>query len=193
VEHRGRQRPDLRIGGRRALDTRRNRVLVLGGYGSDQAVFTLGSPNAERITLSGVAAGSVGGKGNGMVYDPWMDAFLLRKEGAGPTVYRINAQTLAVDTLSTSGGSSIPESINGVYRRFLFARSSAASCTPELPRQPLVPSHDLISTGCWPCPHRAATSSQSVSVPFRSALLLLDVYAAQIAVHALPFHKNSLP
>jgi hypothetical protein len=104
-----------------ALDSRRNRVLVLGGNGDDRGVFTLGTTGSQRVTLSGPAAGSVGGGGNGMVYDPWMDAYLLRKPGAGSTVYRINASTLAVDTLATTGGASIPNSINGVYRRFLFA------------------------------------------------------------------------
>lgn len=61
------------------------------------------------------------GNGSGMVYEPWLDAFLVRLSGAGGTVYRIDAQTFAVDTLPTSGGSAVPNAINGVWRRFLFA------------------------------------------------------------------------
>lgn len=104
-----------------ALDTRRNRVLVLGGGGNDRGVFTLGSTSAQSVSLSGPAADAVGGDGNGMVYDPWMDAYLLRKPAAGSTVYRISASTLSVDTLPTTGGAAIPASFNGVYTRFLFA------------------------------------------------------------------------
>jgi hypothetical protein len=74
----------------------------------------------QSASLSG-QSGSVGGDGNGMVYDPWLDAYLVKRSSSGGTVYRINAQTFAVDSLPTTGGGSIPGAVNGVYRRFLFA------------------------------------------------------------------------
>jgi hypothetical protein len=103
-----------------ALDTRRNRVLVLGGGGDDRGLYTLGGSSMQSASLSG-QSGSVGGDGNGMVYDPWLDAYLLKRSSSGGTVFRINAQTFAVDSLPTTGGGSIPGAVNGVYRRFLFA------------------------------------------------------------------------
>ena len=104
-----------------ALDTRRNRILVLGGDGNDHGMYTLGASSAQSVSISGSAAGNVNGGGNGMVYDPWMDAFLV-KTPSGSTVYAIDASTLTATTLSTTTASgSIPSSDNGVYRRFLFA------------------------------------------------------------------------
>jgi hypothetical protein len=104
-----------------ALDTQRNRILVLGGLGNDRGLYTLGSNTTQSVSLSGSAAGSVSGAGNGMVYEPLLDAYLLRKSGPGSTVYRIDAQTFAVDVLATTGGGSVPSAYNDVYRRFLFA------------------------------------------------------------------------
>lgn len=104
-----------------ALDTRRNRVLILGGLNGDRHLFNLSTNQMQSATLSGPNAGNVGGNGNGMVYEPWLDAFIVRKRAAGSVVYKIDAATLAVTTLTTAGGSSLPSSINDVYRRFLFA------------------------------------------------------------------------
>lgn len=104
-----------------ALDTRRNRILLLGGDASIKAIYDIGSNTMQAITLSGADAGSLMGSGNGMVYDPLQDAYLLRKSGAGSTVYRINASTFAVDQLPTGGtGAQIPAAINGVWTRFLY-------------------------------------------------------------------------
>ena len=103
-----------------ALDTRRNRILLVGGNVNDHSVYDLASNTTQQIALSGSAAGSLSGDGNGMVYDPLLDAFLVRTSGAGNTIYRINAQTFAVDTLPTTGGTQIAASGNGVWRRFLY-------------------------------------------------------------------------
>jgi hypothetical protein len=112
------------FGAAAALDTRRNRILVVGGSAAfDHGVYTLGANTTQNVSFTGPAAGAMPnvGNGSGMVYEPWLDAFLVRLSGAGGTVYRIDAQTFAVDTLPTSGGSAVPNAINGVWRRFLFA------------------------------------------------------------------------
>jgi hypothetical protein len=75
----------------------------------------------QSVSLTGSATGSVGGAGNGMVYDPWLDAYLVRTSNAGGTVYRIDAQSFAASVMATTGGGSIPSAQNDIYRRFLFA------------------------------------------------------------------------
>jgi hypothetical protein len=54
------------------------------------------------------------------VYDPLLDAYLFRTSAAGGTVYRIDAQTFAVDTLTTTNGSGVQASTNGVWTRFMY-------------------------------------------------------------------------
>lgn len=103
-----------------AVDTKRNRILVVGGNANDHAYFDIATNTAQSISFSGPQAGSLSGDGNGMVYDPLLDAYLLRTAGAGNTVYRINAQTFAVDTLPVSSGSQVPATSNGVWTRFLY-------------------------------------------------------------------------
>lgn len=102
-----------------AVDTKRNRILVVGGNGSDRGVYDLAANTVQNVSLTGPSAGALIGDGNGMVYDPLLDAFLLRKEGAGSTVYRINAQTFSVDTLPTNSAQ-LPATPNGVWTRFLY-------------------------------------------------------------------------
>jgi hypothetical protein len=103
-----------------AVDTRRNRIFVVGGNGDDHAIYDIASNTAQNVTLTGPNAGALSGDGNGMVYDPNLDAYLLRTAGAGSTVYRINAQTFSVDTLPTTAGSGVPAAANGVWTRFLY-------------------------------------------------------------------------
>jgi len=103
-----------------AVDTKRNRILVVGGNANDHAVYDITTNTMTSVSLSGPAASSLSGDGNGMIYDPLLDAYLLRKPGSGSTIYRINAQTFAADTLPVSGGSNVPAAQNGVWRRFLY-------------------------------------------------------------------------
>jgi hypothetical protein len=103
-----------------AFDSRRNRILLVGGGSGAKAIYDVSANTMQAASLSGPAAASVMGDGNGMVYDPQQDAYFVRKAGAGPTVYRINAGTLYVESLATTGGASIPSAINGVWRRFLY-------------------------------------------------------------------------
>ena len=102
-----------------AFDTRRNRILVVAGQG-DRHLFNVSNNSVQSVAFSGASSG-LSGSGSGMVYEPWLDAYLFRRSAGGSTVYRINAQTFAVDILPVTSGGSIPSATNGVYRRFLFA------------------------------------------------------------------------
>ena len=60
-----------------------------------------------------------------MVYVPPIDAYLARGTAAGSTVFRIDAETLAVSVLATTGGAAIqrgPALTNeeGIYNRWLW-------------------------------------------------------------------------
>ena len=104
-----------------AMDTKRNRILVQGGLINDHGLYDVASNSMSNVTFTGPNAGDMtGDTGNGMVYDPGLDVYLLRKAGAGGTIYRINAQTFYVDTLPTTSGSAVPSAINNVWNRFLY-------------------------------------------------------------------------
>jgi hypothetical protein len=104
-----------------AIDTKRNRILVQGGDANVRSVYDIAANTWQTVTFTGPNASAMtGDEGNGMVYDPGLDAYLLRKQGAGNTIYRINAQTYSVDTLPTTSGTSVPGTVNGVWRRFLY-------------------------------------------------------------------------
>jgi hypothetical protein len=104
-----------------ALDTKRNRILLIGGNGEDRAYYDLATNGIVEIPLGGSYAPLLlAGDGNGMVYDPLLDAFLVHTGDAGGTVYRINAQTFVVDILPTTGGANQPATTNNVWRRFLY-------------------------------------------------------------------------
>jgi hypothetical protein len=118
-----------------ALDTRRNRILVAGGLTNDRGLFDIATNTMQTVTFSGPNASAMSGDtGNGLVYDPALDAYLLRKPGAGATLYRINAQTFAVDTVPNTNGASIPSATNGVWTRFLYV--------PQLKGVVYFPSYD---------------------------------------------------
>lgn len=103
-----------------ALDTKRNRVFVVGGNNNDHGIYDLSTNTVQLVSLTGPNAGSLTGDGNAMVYDPGLDAYLVRKGDAGGTVYRVNAQTFSVDTLPSTSGAAIPATSNGVWTRFLY-------------------------------------------------------------------------
>lgn len=103
-----------------AIDTKRNRILVVAGNGNDHGIYDMGANTSQKISFTGPSAGAMTGDGHGMVYDAALDAFLLCKGGAGGTIYRIDAQTFNVDVLATTGGSPLPATTNGVWRRFLY-------------------------------------------------------------------------
>lgn len=103
-----------------AFDTLRNRILLVGGLTNEHSIYNVATNTVQSVSFTGPGAGAMSGSGNGMVYDPLLDAFLFRTGGAGATVYRINAQTFSVDTMPTSAGSAVPAATNGVYTRFMY-------------------------------------------------------------------------
>jgi len=103
-----------------AHDSRRDRILIVGGTGSDHAIYTPATKALQSVTFTGLGADVLAGSGNGMVYDPQLDSYLLRTSGAGSTVYRIDAQTFDVSVLPSTGGANVPSAQNGVWKRFLY-------------------------------------------------------------------------
>lgn len=103
-----------------AMDTKRNRVLVVGGNVNDRGLYDATANTVQSVSFTGSSAGVMtGDTGNGLVYDAVLDVFLLRKADAGGTIYRINPQTFAVDVLPTTAGDQVPSAPNAVWTRFL--------------------------------------------------------------------------
>jgi hypothetical protein len=118
-----------------ALDTLRGRVLVVGGDSAVHYVYELASREHADVTLGGAAAGAIAGASqDAMLYVPEIDRFLVRLSGAGGTIYQIAPDTFEATAWPTSGGGAIPETINGVWRRFLYV--------PRLHGCVYVPEHD---------------------------------------------------
>lgn len=115
--------------GATAVDTKRNRLLWLHGYGPNQP-YTCDLANGEwtarqhpasteKLAFDALSASL------GMVYVQHQDAFLVRANAAGGRVYRIDAQTMAVSYLATAGGDRISRGAvlsgeDGVYNRWLY-------------------------------------------------------------------------
>lgn len=108
-----------------AMDTTRGRILFLGGDNTnpDRHLYTISSNSFSSVTLSG-ASGDVSAVSNmlnaALLYVDALDAFLVKLDGSGGTVYQINAGNFAVSQLITTGGSSIPSTVSGVYNKFRY-------------------------------------------------------------------------
>lgn len=107
-----------------AFDTKRNRIFVLGGNVGDHHVYTPATNGVAQVTLTGSDAATVQGTlSGGLFYVPQLDAYLMRPDIAGGTIYRIDASTFAVTQLTTSGGAGIPAGQGGgnPYTKFMYA------------------------------------------------------------------------
>jgi len=101
-----------------AFDTTRGGILFLGLTGD---FYKLSSNAWTQVALTGPNAGSIAGvTDNSMVYVAAIDSYLVRFEPAGGTVYQVNAANLQVTTMPTTGGASVPSTINGPYNKFLY-------------------------------------------------------------------------
>jgi len=100
-----------------AFDTTRNRFLVISSV--DHHIYTVGS-GWSAVTFTGANAGSVRFRTGAMFYVAALDAYLVRGENAGGTVYKINAATFEVTTFATTGGSAVPSTLNGPFNKFLY-------------------------------------------------------------------------
>lgn len=105
-----------------AFDSTRGRVLVLGGLNNDRHLYTVATNTFVQISLTGTNAGNVSGVESGaLIYVPAIDRFLIRLAGSGGTVYQIHPTTFEVTTFATTGGGSVPSTMNGPYNKFLYA------------------------------------------------------------------------
>jgi hypothetical protein len=118
-----------------AWDSRRSRAFVFsrspsGATGICHTFDPVTGAYTARTLTSEPAALAASKGGLGMVYVPYLDAYLVRIGASGNTVYKIDASTFAVTTLSTSGGT-VPAvnftptstAYENVYTRWLFAPS----------------------------------------------------------------------
>ena len=116
--------------GATAVDTTRNRLLWIKGYGPNRPYtcdIATGAwtpqthpASAAKTSLDALSPSL------GMVYVAQIDAFLVRANAPGSSVYKIDAETFAVSMLPTTGGDGVPQGqvINGeenVYNKWLFA------------------------------------------------------------------------
>jgi hypothetical protein len=104
-----------------AYDSTRGRILYAGGLATDRHQYNVATNTFSTVNFSGSNAGQITGAGGGaMVYVPAIDRFLVRRSGGGGAVYQIHPTTFAVSAFTTSGGGSIPATINGPYNKFLY-------------------------------------------------------------------------
>ena len=115
--------------GATAIDTKRNRLLWVHGYGPNTpmtADLATGAwtaqahPASDAKTAFDALPASLG-----MVYVPQLDAFFVRAHAEGSRVFVIDAGTFAVSLLASTKGDSIPlgavlSKEEGVYTRWLF-------------------------------------------------------------------------
>ena len=111
-----------------AIDTKRNRLLWIHGYGPNKPYtcdLTSGAWTAREHPASPAkAAFDTLSQSLGIVYVPHLDAFLVRGNASGPAVYRIDAESFAVSYLRVIGGELLPRGAvltaeEGVYNRWL--------------------------------------------------------------------------
>ena len=121
--------------GATAVDTRRNRIMWVKGYGPKHPMVcdlatggwtgVAGWPaSAARSELEAMFASP------GMVYVPQLDAFLVRGKNPGSKVLRVDAGDFSVAHLATTGGEGVPigaqlavgspSEEEGVYNRWLY-------------------------------------------------------------------------
>lgn len=109
-----------------AMDTTRGRILFLGGNNTpkDHHLYTISSNSFTTIAVTGSVSADVSAVANGvntaLLYVDALDSFLVKLDGAGGTVYQINPSTFEVSQFATTGGSSIPTTVNGVYNKFRY-------------------------------------------------------------------------
>lgn len=112
-----------------AYDTTRNRILIFKGS-TNHHTFDPATGIFTDRTFTGSAASTLqaSSPSPGMIYEPALDAYLVRLgRAAGGAVYRIDPATFEVTPLTTTGGASIPTTANisgspeNVYGRWLYA------------------------------------------------------------------------
>jgi hypothetical protein len=104
-----------------ALDTQRNRILLVGGESTVSHTYSLGGAAIAEIDLRGSEAGRLRDTGAcAMIYVEAIDRYLVRLEDGGGAITAIDAESFEATEWPTIGGDAIPETTNGVWRRFLY-------------------------------------------------------------------------
>jgi hypothetical protein len=104
-----------------AYDTQRNRILLVGGNANEHHVYDASANTIAEITLTGSDATTLAvDSGAQMMYVAAIDKYLVRLGDAGGAIYQIDPATYAVSQLATTGGSGVPWTMNGPYRKFLY-------------------------------------------------------------------------
>ena len=124
-----------------AIDTARNRLVWMLGWGSDLQPYTCdlstrawtkhsfppsAAKDAMLATQALVEPGNPKPFSPGMVYVPGTDKFYIRMASGAGRVYVVDAATFGVSELSTAGGSVVPNGARfvdqqGVFNRWLYA------------------------------------------------------------------------
>ncbi|MEM7082341.1 MAG: choice-of-anchor U domain-containing protein [Pseudomonadota bacterium] len=115
-----------------AIDTSRNRMLVLGGSGQQAFYWNLNSssPSNHNLLSNSTFTGSGGlelanSSQMGLDYDPINDNYIAWT--GGKTVYIIDAETMEVDKITPPGATSPgAKNSNGTFGRFRYAPSIGA-------------------------------------------------------------------
>lgn len=113
-----------------AYDTTRDRIFAFGGTTIHHTFDPVtGKYTSQTMDFGTVTAFNTNTPSAGMIYEPVLDAYLVRCGPAGGNVYRIDAETFAVTDMPTTGGSGIPQtavisgSPHNVYGKWLYAPS----------------------------------------------------------------------
>jgi len=115
--------------GATAVDTRRNRLLWLKGYGPNAAMvcdLTSAAWTEHTIPASEAKTAFEGlDQSLGLVYVPQIDKFLARANAAGSRVFAVDPVTFAATYLASTGGDAVPRGAvlpreEGVYNRWLY-------------------------------------------------------------------------
>lgn len=116
--------------GATAVDTTRNRLIWTHGFGANSTtkprLLELSNNVISERSYTGVGAADLATRSAamGIVYVPQIDAYLMRSKEAGGKVYKINANTLEVTFMSTTGGGGVPagtgSGFEGVFNKWLY-------------------------------------------------------------------------
>lgn len=88
-----------------AIDTTRNRLVY---FGTNPARFDLGSAGAPQTSITFSGAQAAKGNSGAWVYVPDDDAFYGKEHETGTAIYRCDASTFAITTLSVTGTPDAP-------------------------------------------------------------------------------------
>ncbi len=106
-----------------AVDTKRNKILYFKDnyrIESGGLIYDIATDVLSRMDFSGPGLRGVRDATQGYgYYDPQIDVYIFKNQ-IGGQVFRIHPETFEANLMTTTGGEGIPNSINGVYTRFMY-------------------------------------------------------------------------